>query len=83
MYGGYTPRQKSRHYKLSFNIKIRNIFYILSFNICYIIYKEPNYFIADYNIKNNIRKFITKLQKNIIRLLYKTNLFPKKEKQIK
>jgi hypothetical protein len=61
---GYASRRKSRYHKLSSNIKIRNISYTYLSRIYYYIYKESNYFIADYNIKDNIRKFIIKLRKN-------------------
>jgi hypothetical protein len=71
MYKGYTPRRKSRYHKLGSNIKIGIISYTYPSRICYYIYKESNHFIADYNIKDNIRKFIAKLRKNkknIVRL---------------
>jgi hypothetical protein len=77
----YIFRRKSRYYKLGSDIKIRDIFYIFPSGICYYIYKEPGYFITDYNIKDNIRKFIEnykKKRKNIARLLYKASLLLRK-----
>jgi hypothetical protein len=59
---GYILRRKSRYCKLNSNIKIRDISYTPLSSVCYYIYKETDYFTADYNIKNNIRKFIIKLR---------------------
>jgi hypothetical protein len=81
--GGYSSRRKSRYRGSGSNIKIRDIYHIPPSSIYYYIYKETNHFIADNNIKNNIRKFIIKLRKKNSKIIIRNKLISKRKRKNK